>query len=199
MKMRKTLVTLFLGLIMIFSLAISSLADPTEKGSLLNNVAIQNGTEREYCADKIDPTPLKKLGTMASAAVNPIDIILQPQDQTGKTGEYFTMSIVAFGSNLTYEWYVIMPNTPDQATAFTEEQSWTLPFAEAYDGFRFYCIVKDDKGNEVKSDTATVTVLSDGIVITKQPKSQTGSNGELAYAAPSRKEQGGGTKKTVRR
>ena len=180
MKTNKTWVMLFLSLVIIFSLAVPSLADQAETGTVWNNgAAVQSEAERVLSAEQIDPTPLKALGTKVSAADDPIDIILQPQNQSGKVGEYFTLSIVAFGSNLTYEWYVIIPNAPDKAEYFTSEQSWTLPFEEAYDGFRFYCIVKDDKGNEVKSDTASVTVISDGIVISKQPKSQTGNTGEL--------------------
>ena len=180
MKTKKNWIQLILIFMLVFSLAMPALANHREEKYDQNSLAsTEDGKTTDLRVDKINPVTLKTLGTMASGADNPINIILQPQDQSGNIGELFTLSIVALGSNLTYEWYVVLPNTPNEATYVTDEQSWTLPFEEAYDGLRFYCIVKDDKGNEVRSDTATVTVLSNGIVITKQPKSQTGSNGEL--------------------
>lgn len=179
MKTKKNWIQLILIFMIVFSLAMPALANHREEKYDQNSLASTEDGKTDLRVDQINPVTLKTLGTMASGADNPINIILQPQDQSGNIGELFTLSIVALGSNLTYEWYVVLPNTPNEATYVTDEQSWTLPFEEAYDGLRFYCIIKDDNGNEVKSDTATVTVLSDGIVITEQPKSQTGNIGEL--------------------
>ena len=116
----------------------------------------------------------------AAASSDPITIILQPEDQSGQAGDTISFTVVAFGSNLTYEWYMYMPQNPDEVTFLTNNQSWVIPLSESYDGIRIYCILKDDLGNEVKSDTAVITVLPgpDGIVITRQPRNQEGKVGE---------------------
>ena len=117
---------------------------------------------------------------MASSA--PITIITQPEDQSGAVGDLVSFGIIALGSNLSYTWYMNHPLQPDTWTPIATEDAWTIPVEEQYDGLRFYCLVTDDKGYSVKSDTVTLTVISDasGIVISMQPKSQTKKIGDIA-------------------
>ena len=117
----------------------------------------------------------------ASAAMDePISIFLQPENQSGHVGDMISFNVLAFGSNLTYAWYMYMPQNPEEATFLTSDQSWTIPLSESYDGICIYCILRDDLGNELKSDTVAITVLpgEDGIVIVRQPKDQQGKVGQ---------------------
>lgn len=121
------------------------------------------------------------LAAPATAAMdNPISIFLQPEDQSGHAGDTISFTVLAFGSNLTYAWYMYMPQDPDKVSFLTSDQSWEIPLSESYDGICIYCLLKDDLGNEVKSDTVTITVIpgADGIVIVRQPKDQQGKTGE---------------------
>lgn len=166
-----------LSIVLMISLAVPTLADRVEESD--HSLMLSEDTNVEEVKTEL-LRAVQKNSLTASSTVDPIDIILQPQDQSGKVGDMVTFSIVAFGSNLTYEWYMIHPNLPDTPTYLTDEASWTIPISESYDGIKIYCILKDDKGNEKRSDTATVTVLpgDDGIVIIRQPKNQTGKKGE---------------------
>lgn len=121
-----------------------------------------------------------RVDLMTSSA--PITIITQPEDQSGAVGDLVSFGIIALGSNLSYKWYMNHPLQPDTWTPIATEDAWTIPVEEQYDGLRFYCLVTDDKGNSVKSDTVTLTVISDesGIVISMQPKSQTKKVGDIA-------------------
>lgn len=133
-----------------------------------------------YDANEDAGRVLKSAVTAADAEPIPITITKQPRNQSGAVGDELSMSIEAMGSSLTYTWYMILPYAQETVYEITSEQEWCVPISESYDGVSFYCIVRDDQGNELRSDSATVTVLDEdtGIVISRQPQDQTGRVGD---------------------
>lgn len=186
MGKKRNVMAFFLILILILTLSVPVMAlertgEETAKSISLIEKPSDSGSESDIHVEPIDSSPMKALSSMVSASADPIYISLQPQDQSGKAGDYIDFSIVAFGSNLTYAWYMFLPQTPGDVHFLTNDQYWSIQLSESYDGICIYCVVKDDQGNEVKSDIVTVTVLEgeEGIVIVRQPKDQKGRIGEI--------------------
>lgn len=96
-----------------------------------------------------------------SAVIDPLAIIIQPQDVTGALGTTATFSVVANYTSVAYQWqYFSNDGWKDASTgdgANTDEYS--LEITAARDGRRYRCIVT--RGTEsVVSDEATITVAT---------------------------------------
>lgn len=104
-------------------------------------------------------------------------ITKQPTDVKVLSGEIAKTSVTAEGDGLTYQWYYANKG----ATTFTKSSTTTATYSTEMSnvraGRRIYCVVTDQYGNQVISNTVT---LSMGTVakITKQPTDTTVSDGE---------------------
>ncbi|MCC8029725.1 MAG: immunoglobulin domain-containing protein [Lachnospiraceae bacterium] len=88
-------------------------------------------------------------------------IITQPQDYSGVIGDTAVFTVEAAGSGLTYQWQYLSPgaNTwKDSSGATTTLRS--VEITAARDGQQYRCVVTDENGNSVTSDTATLIVLN---------------------------------------
>ena len=194
MKCKNKMLTFLLSVILAVSFVMPAFAGGTDRVQNCSEAVITEELQETDIQETVGGTvsSLRKnaesvirddnasVALMASSA--PITIITQPEDQSGAVGDLVSFGIIALGSNLSYTWYMNHPLQPDTWTPIATEDAWTIPVEEQYDGLRFYCLVTDDKGNSVKSDTVTLTVISDasGIVISMQPKSQTKKIGDIA-------------------
>ena len=111
---------------------------------------------------------------------NYVQITAQPQDVSAKKGETVTVTVKATGDGLTYKWYYKQPGK----TEFTYTDSFTgdtysVEMDTSRDGRQVYCVITDKYGNEVTTDTVTLTMLVT-LAITEQPKSVTVAKGEKA-------------------
>ena len=93
-------------------------------------------------------------------------------------GKSFTVKVNAVGANHYTWWYKWADETywseyESDSNTFTRNCS----YASWYDGMLVYCVVSNDRGDEIVSDTATISV---NVAITKQPKSVTVYEGEYA-------------------
>ena len=116
-----------------------------------------------------------------SMAKTPLEIITQPVDVTVADGEVAEVSIEAAGDGLTYEWYFMNAG----GTKFSKTSSFTGPtysvtMSAARDGRQVYCLVADQYGNEVQSDTVTMTMYKTPLEIVTQPEDVTVAEGETA-------------------
>ena len=103
----------------------------------------------------------------------PFEILRQPQSHTIAKGSRITLSVVASGSGLTYQWYY----KKKSMTSFVKwedrtHSSETVTPNDAWDGIRLYCHITDANGASVNSDTVTVNFVSE-LKITSQPQSVT--------------------------
>ena len=67
--------------------------------------------------------------------------------------------MTATGSNLTYQWY--LKKAGDSSFAAWNKKttaSVSTPIYKSWNNAQFYCIVKDDKGHSVKTNTVKLTV-----------------------------------------
>lgn len=101
-----------------------------------------------------------------------VQITTQPSSQTVIAGQNVTFTVVATGTNLTYQWFRDGSEIPGATSA-----SYSLTPAEAADsGAEFYVVVSNSLGT-TQSSTATLTV-DEAIAIDDQPQSQTVNEGD---------------------
>lgn len=100
-----------------------------------------------------------------------IKITRQPQDVDATNGQQVTFTVQASGQNLTYRWWLKVPNSnewnpivdaPDSAYAgYTTNTLYHT--AATVDSFTFYkCVITDDYGYTVESDWAALVITSGG-------------------------------------
>ncbi len=97
-------------------------------------------------------------------------ITTQPQSQDVCEGADVTFTVVASGSNLTYQWQKDGSNISGATSA-----SLTLSNVTSADQGAYTCAVSGDCGS-VTSDAAVLTIGA-GVTITEQPQSQTACTG----------------------
>ncbi|MBQ1397770.1 MAG: hypothetical protein IIY89_04685, partial [Clostridia bacterium] len=123
-----------------------------------------------YCIVKDSSGATKTTNTIT---VSVLSIATQPKSQTIAKGSTLTISVKATGSGLTYQWY-FKKKTQTSFNVWnghTNAKETCVP-NDTWDGIQLYCLVKDAKGNSVKSDTATITFTAADLAITKQPTNQ---------------------------
>ena len=101
-------------------------------------------------------------------------IVTQPADTAGYKGDDVTVTVEAEGDGLTYVWYYknAKAGTFIPAIKFTGN-SYTAEMADSVDGRQVYCIITNEAGLSVTTDTVTLSLLADPLKITTQPKSAT--------------------------
>ena len=110
----------------------------------------------------------------------PAAIKAQPKSITVKSGAKVKLSVRVIGPNLSYQWYERPSAEADWAEiqgAAKADYSFTATLAQ--DGTQFYCKVWSD-GEPLTSDTATLTVTSQPIVIKTNPKDMAVKSGAKA-------------------
>ena len=146
--------------------------------------AARNGRQ-VYCVVKDNNGNTAKSNTVTLTVVTGLAITAQPKSVAVSAGTNATFSLTAAGDGLTYSWYYKDPG----ATKFTKSASTasfvTYTTSAARNGRQIYCVVMDQEGNTVKSNTVTLTVV-DGLTITAQPKSvsvKAGTNATFSLTA----------------
>lgn len=115
-------------------------------------------------------------------ALPPISITSQPKDYSGIVGDKATFTVVATGTNLTYQWQTNKNGTwADSSLTGAKTSSLSIDLTAARNGYKFRCIIKDSKGNTLTSNVATLTVTQ-GVAITKDPENASGPvNGKATF------------------
>src|SRR5580658_2318678 len=104
-------------------------------------------------------------------------ITTEPASQTINSGQTATLSVVASGTGLTYQWYQgASGTTTDKISGATSSSYTTLALSVTTS----YWVQVSNAGGSTDSSTATITVTPPGPVITTQPVSQTINSGQTA-------------------
>ncbi|MBR2783068.1 MAG: leucine-rich repeat protein [Firmicutes bacterium] len=88
-----------------------------------------------------------------------LEITSQPSDFTGKAGSTVRFTVGASGDGLTYQWYFKRPGETSfnkSTVAAATKKTFTMTMQDKYDGYQYYCLVKDSHGGSVRSDTVTI-------------------------------------------
>ncbi|MBR6834797.1 MAG: hypothetical protein IKM72_02175, partial [Oscillospiraceae bacterium] len=118
--------------------------------------------------------------TVVDAIYGNIEIIKQPEDFTGSSGEVATFEVTATGDNLTYEWQY---NDDDywrsSKSLGNNSPKLSVLISDIRDGRQYRCIVSSEDGY-VYSEPATIHVSSAALKINTQPSDYSGLVGETA-------------------
>ena len=132
-----------------------------------------------YCVVKDTYGNTAQSNTVTIHKAVPLTITGQPADYTGSAGSAIKFTVKASGDGLTYQWYYKKTG----ATSFVKstlssgtKATFTMTMADKYDGWQYYCVVKDTYGNTAQSNTVTIHKATP-LAITSQPVNYTGSPG----------------------
>ena len=127
----------------------------------------QSGTE-VYCLIKDGKGNSLKTETATLSWDPTLTIQTQPKNVAVENAKTAKVSVVANGAGLTYAWYAKEKDATDFVLTDNTTAAYSVKMAEAEDGRQLYCVITDETGAQVTTNTVTLT-MKRPIVITKQP------------------------------
>ena len=109
-----------------------------------------------------------------------VTIIEQPRSVTVNAGEQASVSFTASGNGLSYAWYYknAWETSFSRTYSFTGN-SYDVTMDSSRNGRQLYCVVTDQNGNSVRTNTVTIS-MHPTVEILSQPSSVTVNAGEQA-------------------
>jgi len=140
--------------------------------------ALRNGRQI-YCVVTDKYGVSVKSDTVTIAMATPLEITLQPVGGTVYEGETATVSVVAQGDGLTYQWYYAPEGSSEFAKSSIASDEYNTVMNASRDGRQLRCVVTDKYGNSVTSDTVSIRMATP-LKITAQPKDVCAQQGRTA-------------------
>jgi len=106
-------------------------------------------------------------------------ITSQPQDCHVANGETAKATVTATGNNLTYQWYIKNKTATKFSKSSIKKSTYSVTMSDSVDGRQVYCVVSDQNGNSITSDTATLHKLAE-LKILEEPQDVFVEMGETA-------------------
>ena len=106
-----------------------------------------------------------------------LKITKQPTDASAESGSTVKTTVTATGDGLTYQWYIKNPGGSKFAKSSVTSATYSCNMTEKNNGRQAYCVITDQYGNSVQTNTVTLTLKS-SLKITKQPVDVSAANGE---------------------
>ena len=144
---------------------------------------------RVYCIVKDSSDHSIQSNTVTITVTQDLKITIQPTSKTVKLGSSVTLSLKAEGNGLTYQWYykkagqttwqkwnlfaTNITTTTNSTWNGNTSSSVTGNSDATWNGMQVYCVVKDSLGHSIQSDTVTITVKQQELIITTQPTNKT--------------------------
>ena len=131
-----------------------------------------------------------KSNTVTLGMPTAVKITTQPVSVAVANGQTAKVTVKAQGDGLTYKWYYADAGSSTfKLTTSFKGSSYSVSMTDARAGRRIYCVITDQYGNSVRSNTVTLNKKTPLKIVT-QPSSVTVDNG--AYAKVTVKAQGDG-------
>ena len=83
-------------------------------------------------------------------------ITKQPNDASAKLGERFNVEVIAQGDGLKYQWYFRNKGATHWTKSSVTDNTYDDVMNNTRDGREVYCVITDEYGNSVKTDTVTL-------------------------------------------
>jgi hypothetical protein len=114
---------------------------------------------RVYCVitDRYGKSVKTEVATMTCPSLT-LKILSQPQNVQAEIGERITITVEAQGKGLTYKWYYKNKSGKKFAASSLTGNSYSMTMAERCDGRQVYCVITDQYGSRVTSETVTISV-----------------------------------------
>jgi Leucine-rich repeat (LRR) protein len=129
--------------------------------------------------------------TGISVPVSNMVLKTAPKDVTAAVGDTvsFETLVTQTTGTVSYQWQTKAPGSSEwknSASSNGTKRIFSLKVQAGHNGYQFRCIVKDGGSTSITTPAATLTVLSDTLTITAQPKDASvaiGSTAEFTVAA----------------
>ncbi len=145
---------------------------------------------RVYCVITDKYGSKVQTNTVTLGKPEPVKITKQPTDVTVPAGEMAKVTVSAVGDGLTYKWYYANAGSSQfTRTGTFTSSSYYVPMNETRNGRRVYCVITDRYGNQVRSNTVTLS-KEPPVKILRQPTNAAVAMGELAEVTVSAEGQG---------
>lgn len=133
-----------------------------------------------YCVVQ-DTSGRKRTSSKAVFGMNkePLKILKQPTDQTAGVGQEVSVEFDVTGAGLTYAWYYADAGVGTFTKSHIVNPFYYEVMTESNSERRVYCIVTDQYGQTVKTDTVTL-YCANPLMIVKQPENDVVQYGETA-------------------
>ena len=112
---------------------------------------------------------------------NAIMIKTQPANYAGPVGSSAKFTVVAEGSGLKYQWQLKKGSSwSNLSTGGATTSTMTIKVDESRNGKVYRCIITDANGEELATESVSITVKNPSIVINSQPSNYVGLAGSTA-------------------
>lgn len=141
---------------------------PTVDGAIFENVTADAYYPAEDTAWTEDVRNLYGSG-VTWVGVSDFTILVQPEIREELVGNTITLVVGVNGSNPTYTWWVEAAGSNDFVQSDCQDSVYSAVLTEETVGQQIYCVITDDTGATVRSDTVTLrkmTVLEEGMSYT---------------------------------
>ena len=110
-----------------------------------------------YCVitDQYGNTVTTETATMSRPPLE-LMILTQPQDVQVEIGKRFNITVVAQGEGLTYQWYYKNNYGTAFAVSSFTGKSYSMTMANYCDRRQIYCVITDQYGNTVTTETVGI-------------------------------------------
>ena len=99
----------------------------------------------------------------------PLKIVTQPEDYSGAAGETATFTVAAEGTGLKYQWQTLKNGSWTNCSINDGAKTTTLTLAikDSRNGSKYQCVITDKNGATVTTETVTLTVKKEVIIVTE--------------------------------
>ena len=99
----------------------------------------------------------------------PLKIVTQPEDYSGAAGETATFTVAAEGTGLKYQWQTLKNGSWTNCSINDGAKTATLTLAikDSRNGSKYQCVITDKNGAAVTTETVTLTVKKEVIIVTE--------------------------------
>ncbi len=87
-----------------------------------------------------------------------VTIARQPVNYVGAAGSTASVTVVAVGEGLTYQWWIRNPGETEFSLSTRRTATYTTTLKAASSGRELYCVVTDAEGNFATTDVVTMTI-----------------------------------------
>ena len=125
------------------------------------NLAANRSGRQVYCVitDKYGNSVTTDTVTLTVASKTELKITKQPEDVTVAAGEKAVVTVEAQGDGLTYKWYFKNPGASKfSLTTSFKSNTYSVVMSDARNGRQIYCVITDQYGNSVTTDTVVLTM-----------------------------------------
>ena len=146
------------------------------------SVAMSNSRNgrKIYCVITDSSGASVKSNTVTLTTPETLKIVTQPKDSLSGPQTIVKTTLKATGTGkLKYQWYVIHPGTKKAEKSSMTTSTYTVKMKEAVAGRKIYCVISDNYGQSVTTNTVTLSMAKPLKIVT-QPADATAANGQIA-------------------